>query len=174
MLRTSYVTQDVPSAGLSPDFVGLLPGGCALIVATVGPDGAPLATRGWGLLVLSPTDGGALRIRLVVDADDAPALDQLAPARRVAVTGADVRTLRSAQVKGRIVEAEPATADDEQLAATYCDDFFDAVVQTDGADRRLLERLVPSRYGAWVVVVDEVFDQTPGPEAGARVREAAG
>jgi hypothetical protein len=45
------------------------------------------------------------------------------------------------------------------------------VTAVDGTERRLLERLVPSDYTAWTVAIDEVYDQTPGPGAGAPLRD---
>jgi hypothetical protein len=43
------------------------------------------------------------------------------------------------------------------------------VVATDGTDRRLLERLVPLDFVACDVMIDELYDQTPGPGAGSAV-----
>ena len=77
---------DVPGVGLLP------------IVGTVGPDGEPHAARGWGITV--PTTPSTT-VRLLVDADDADGLRHLADGGAVAVTGADVPTLRSVQLKGR-------------------------------------------------------------------------
>ena len=51
-----------------------LEGGCALILATVLPDGEPHAGRGWGLTVLP--DAG--HVRLLLDAEDLAMVDQAA------------------------------------------------------------------------------------------------
>ena len=68
--------------------------GCALVVGTVGPDGAPYASRGWGLS-LTPTTTGP--VRLLLNAGDETTLANLrrsdASGGRIAVTGADVVTL---------------------------------------------------------------------------------
>ncbi len=55
----------------------------------------------------------------------------------------------------------------------FCDDFYDAVLETDGTDPALLERLTPAAYAACLVAVDAVFDQTPGPRAGSSLEEKA-
>jgi hypothetical protein len=149
-----------------PETVTFLESGCALIVGTVNTDGAPLASRGWGLSV--PTDTPS-PIRLLLDADDEPTLANLPGA--VALTGVDVRVLHSVQLKGRVVAIEPATARDRERAANFCDDFFGAIEETDGTPRWKPDRLVPSDYVAALVDVDEVYDQTPGPGAGATLEE---
>lgn len=144
--------------------------GCALIIGTVGADGAPHAARAWGLTLGSGTQGP---IRLLLSADDPVTHANLrradAHGGRIAITGADVVTLRSFQLKGRVTAWEPAGPDDEARAERYLDEFFADIEQTDGTSRRLLERLRPAGYVACTVEVDESFDQTPGPGAGAPV-----
>lgn len=141
-----------------------LQSGCSLIVGTVAADGEPHATRGWGIEVLP---GEPPRLRVLLDAADTAILDDLAHGGAVAITGTDVPTLRSVQLKGRAVSLEPASEADDELAATFCEEFFAALYLTDGTPRHLPERLVPSRYVACVIAVVALFDQTPGPGAGA-------
>ena len=145
--------------------------GCALTVATVGPEGAPHASRAWGLTMTAATTSP---VRLLLDAADAVTLANLARdgdhGGRIAITGADVRTLRSFQLKGRVTALEAATEEDHEKADRYCDDFFADIQVTDGTPRVLTERLRPARYVACTVEVDEAFDQTPGPHAGSPVQ----
>lgn len=140
-------------------------GGCALIVGTVAPDGLPHATRGWGLDVLD--DRGT--VRLLLAADDEVTLQNLAAGGRIAITTADVPTLHSMQLKGRALGTEPATDADRARAGRFVDAFFHDITETEGVPRRLLERLLPEDYVACTVVVEELFNQTPGPAAGVRV-----
>lgn len=149
---------------LDPDSVALVEGGCALIVATVGADGAPLATRGWGLTVL---DGEPLRVRLLLNADEHGALANLASTRAIAVTAADVPTLRSVQLKGRVVGFDDADDADLDKVRRYTEALFDDIERADGAQRSILRRWRAARHVACVVEVDEGYDQTPGPGAGA-------
>jgi hypothetical protein len=159
MLRIAYVLKD--------ETVAFLHSGCALIVATVGADGAARASRGWGLTVLSGHDDAASRFRLILDADDTEATDNIAGGGRIAVTATSVRTLRSMQMKGHVDLVEAATSEDEARAAQFCDDFFGDITAVDGIERRQLERMVPAGYVSCECIVEEVFDQTPGPAAGA-------
>lgn len=147
-----------------------LESGNALIVATVSPTGEPHATRAWGLTVLP---GSGTTVRLLLPADDGVTLANLEITGAVAVTGADPRTYRSIQLKGHAIAVEPATDDDRARVARYVDEFFTAVIDTDGALREQVGRLEPYEYFACTIEVDDVFDQTPGPRAGGRVAGAA-
>jgi hypothetical protein len=135
-----------------------------LIVAIVDEEGEPYATRGWGLTLLpdQPDQG-----RLVLSADDGRFFQDPPGSRAIAITAGNPLTLHSVQFKGRAGVAEPATRDDRAQAGRYCDSFFDAVREADGTDRRLLERIVPNDFVACPVVIEERYDQTPGPGAGA-------
>jgi hypothetical protein len=104
-------------------------------------------------------------------ADDAVAVGNLASGV-AALTGADVRTLESVQLKGSVVAVEPPTAADLDQVAAHTDAFIRAVAETDGLPVSLLRRLIPREVIAFELVVDGTFDQTPGPSAGSAVRPA--
>jgi hypothetical protein len=142
----------------------------ALIVGVVGADGRPFATRGWGMTVLDHATG---ETRVLIDADDDARLAHLAGGGRIAVTGADVPTLRSCQVKGTVDGFDAATAADQAHVERYCDGYFGDIEAADHFPRHLLERQRPDRFVACRFVVEEVFDQTPGPHAGAPMVRAA-
>jgi hypothetical protein len=143
-----------------------LEGGCALIVGTVGTDGEPHASRGWGLDVLG--DDPPV-VRLLLDAGDGVAVGHAAARGQIAVTAASVRTLRSTQLKGTSLALEPADQGDGDRAQRYIDQFFTDIGETDGTAPEVLARLVPAGYVACTIRVDERFDQTPGPGAGAPI-----
>ncbi len=149
------------------ELVSFLESGCALIVGTVDNDGAPLATRGWGLTVVPEADTDQLR--LLLDADDHLARRNIAAGARIAITACSVPTLRSQQLKGRVVAADECDVRDRVRAERYCEAFYDDILQTDGTPRALTNRFTPARYFACTVAVDDIYDQTPGPEAGTRI-----
>jgi hypothetical protein len=122
----------------------------------------------------SPPDGpsGPVRARLLIGTDDGHGLEHVVAGGAIAVTATSVRTLRSVQMKGRVDTVEPATDDDRARAARFADEFFTDIVETDHTPRGLVERMEPSDYVACRVTLDEVYDQTPGPAAGAPLREA--
>ena len=85
------------------------------------------------------------------------------------MTGADVRTLHSRQLKGEVTAVEPARGEDRARSGRYQDAFFTDIEETDGQPRVLLEQIVPAAYLVATIEVEAVFDQTPGPRAGAVV-----
>jgi hypothetical protein len=151
--------------------VTLLESGCGLIVATTGVDGAPRAARGWGVDILD-VDAGTLQV--LIGSTDEVTLANLVERGHIGVTGSNVLTLESAQVKGRVVSIEPVTTDDRERAARHCDEFFAAVAVVDDIPRHLMERLVPRDFVSCVVLADAVFDQTPGPRAGDLLARRSG
>jgi len=148
----------------SPETTAFLEGGPALIVGTVDGDGAPTATRAWGLTVLSASDG---ECRLLLDRSAERALANLAATRVIAVTCADVPSFYSVQLKGELLRLEPATEADRERSGAYVDAFFGDIVRTDGSDLTSLHQMRPNEIVASVVRFDDIFDQTPGPGAGA-------
>ena len=153
-----------------PETVGLLESGCSISVATVSPDGAPRASRGWGLTVLP--DGA--RVRLLLDADDRTTIANLAGGGAIAVTGVAVPTQRAVQLKGQADEpVATSDAGDLARAARHCESFFADVYSLEGTPVVLLERLRPTAFAACTVTVTDVYDQTPGPVAGSPLRGAS-
>ncbi|MGZ4688874.1 MAG: hypothetical protein ACXVKA_01380 [Acidimicrobiia bacterium] len=147
---------------IEPDVVALFESGCATFVGTVDAEGNPAAAHAMGIQVLG--DG---RLRIVLNAEEIQVLDNLREMKVVALGSTDVPTLRSVQTKGRAVLVEPVTAEDRIRTDAYLAEFFHAINVTDGTPLELLARLVPRDFVALVMTVDELFDQTPGPQAGA-------
>jgi hypothetical protein len=147
---------------IEPKIVELIESPCSLIVGTVDADGLPDATRGWAAQVL---DGGA-RIRLLLAANAVYTLANLRTTQRIALTATHFSTLNSVQVKGVALTVEEATDDDRELFMEFCRGCVRAIHQIDETPEEILWRFVPSGVVACVFRADELFDQTPGPEAG--------
>jgi hypothetical protein len=149
---------------LTPSTTAFLEGGPALIVGTVSAEGAPTATRAWGLTVLSAETG---ECRLLLDRDADRAHANLEATRAIAVTCADVPTFFSVQLKGELVRLEPATDADRSRSEDYVNAFFADIIRTDGSDLASLHQMCPNDIVAAIVRFAEIFDQTPGPGAGS-------
>jgi hypothetical protein len=150
--------------------IELLESGCGLIVGLVTADGRPLAARGWGLALAE----GSQRGRVLVGARDLETLGhgwEATIGTWTAVTGANVLTLHSVQLKGPITGIEPADEADLERSTRYCDDFFHDVAVVDSIPRVFMERLVPAELVACDFEVVEAYDQTPGPGAGSQLAE---
>ncbi len=155
-------------AVIQTDIAELLESGCALIVGTVDAAAVPDATRGWGAQVLP--DG--VHVRVLVAADATTSLANLRSPGAVALTATDVSNYRSVQAKGTAVAVEPATDEDRRRRERFTAAFFGAVHDVDGTPEELLAQLPPAEYAAFVMTVEDLFDQTPGPSAGARLETA--
>ena len=142
--------------------------GCALLVGSVSPDGRPHASRGHGITVL---DDAPPRVRLLLASNDLRSQENLRATGAIAITTADVSSLHSLQLKGRVDLVEPATPRDIAKAQQYMDDFVGDIMRNDGYARDDIEAWLPSAFVACEVMVREIFDQTPGPSAGGALRE---
>lgn len=142
--------------------------GASLVVGTVDRDGAPRVTRAWAL---SPA--GTDRVRVAVTADD-PVLVANLDGGLVSVTAANVRTFHSIQLKGRVELIEPPCDDDLARFRSQTGLLFDAIHETDGNPVELLQRYLPHEVVMIEFEVDDTFDQTPGPEAGAKLANPGG
>ncbi len=147
----------------------MLDRGCGLIVGVATPDGEPHAERAWSVRVV---DEATKRLRCTMSADDERVVAGLAPGRTIAVTGADVRTLVAVQVKGPITWSGPADETDLALMAHQSDLFLEAVHEVDRNPVEQLRRMLPIEVISVEFEVVAVFDQSAGPEAGARVTSA--
>lgn len=139
--------------------------GCAMIVGTVAADGRPHAQRAFGCSVIDPST-----VRVLLDATDPVLREHLDGAGAIAITSADVRTLRSVQLKGHVREVDD-TPSDEDLARceAHNEELCRDIEETDHFPREYPARMMPPGYLVAVIVVEELYDQTPGPAAGARV-----
>lgn len=138
--------------------------GCAMVIGTVSADGTPHAQRGWGCSVVGPN-----RLRVLLDSSDDVLRQHAEDGGRIAITGADVRTLRSVQLKGRVVGLVAPQAEDLARCERHNDELMSDIQETDFYPRELTERMLPPGYVVAVVEVEEFFDQTPGPSAGSRM-----
>jgi len=148
--------------------IGFLQGGCSIVVGTADDEGRPHAARAWGLTVTDPAAG---HVRMLVEEGDETTLANLQPGRAVALTGSDVLTLRSVQLKGRVLRVEPAGEADRVTVRHFAEDFLRRIHETDRIEYEILWRWARLDVVACDLVVDEAFDQSPGPGAGAPARE---
>jgi hypothetical protein len=144
----------------------MIEAGAGLILGTVGDDGAPRGVRAWGAWVVDPDEQ---RLRVVLTGDDPTVVANL-EGRKVAVTAGNVRNLRSVQLKGRVVDVEHPTPADMEIAERHTQRFFEAVHDTDGNPLELLRVMLPSTHLVIEMIVDEQYDQTPGPTAGSALQ----
>ena len=149
---------------IEPEAAELLESSCAMIVGTVDHDGLPEATRGWGLEVLGPS-----KARVLLSSNATTTLENLRTTGVIALTVTHFFTLVSFQLKGRALTVAPATAEDRIGFDRFCAGCIHAIHELDGTPEELIGRLMPPGIVACVMTVESVFDQTPGPSAGAKL-----
>jgi hypothetical protein len=149
---------------IEPEVAELLESPCSLLVGTVSADGVPESTRGWGLELLGPD---RLRVLLARNADRTIA--NLEGGGRLALTTTNFVTLVSWQLKGHAAAVEAATPADRIRFDEFCAGCIAILHEVERTPEAVIARMVPSGVVACEMVVEQVFDQTPGPEAGARV-----
>jgi hypothetical protein len=76
-------------------------------------------------------------------------------------------------MKGHVTAFDEITPDDIADSARYCEGFFGDIEAADHFPRHLLERFRPDDLAACTFVIEDVFDQTPGPGAGNPLERAA-
>jgi hypothetical protein len=140
-----------------------LQGGASVIVATADADGIPAACR--GITLSAGKDPDTLTVYLPA-ATAHEALANIATTRRMAVAASHPLSHRTVQVKGVTRGVRLAPPSDEAFVRARWEQFA-AVLAEIGLPRRVL--LGAAHWPAFVVemTIEEIFDQTPGPNAGA-------
>lgn len=153
---------------IEPEVTELIESPCSLIVASADADGLPDAIRGWGVDVLGPD-----RVRVLLAADAERTLANLADGGRIALTTTHFITAVSWQLKGVATAIEAASPADRIRFDAYCSGCLQILSAAQDMPEAVIARLIPADVVACEMVVEQVFDQTPGPGAGARVAPVA-
>jgi hypothetical protein len=158
------VAGEPESSLIEPEVAELLESPSSLLVASVSVDGVPDATRGWGVVLLGPD-----RLRVLLAGNATRTLANLDGGGAMALTVTHFLTLVSWQLKGRATGIAPPTAADQIRHDAFCSECVRILHESEGAPEEVIRRIVPPGIVACEMAVEQVFDQTPGPEAGARV-----
>ncbi len=145
----------------------LIESGAAVSLGTRSADLVPNGLRAWGPRV-SPDRRS---IEVFVDRPNSQAcVANLQDNGRIALCFVDIGTFRALQLKGRCVEIGDPGPEDWAWIERHRTAFTDAAVRIG-----FLAELVRNMWSTQVVklrfVVEEFFDQTPGPNAGKEILE---
>ncbi len=146
-----------------------LRGGNSMIVATRSAALEPFVTRAAAVRVLGPQRLAVLLPR----ATSARCIADLKNNGEIALCVCSPQNFRTFQLKGRSQEIEPAGPEDVQLAEEQLGVFTEATLPF-GNSRALCRNLW--LFDCWRVEVEvrQIFTQTPGPGAGARLEGGGG
>jgi predicted pyridoxine 5'-phosphate oxidase superfamily flavin-nucleotide-binding protein len=158
-------------AMLTQELLDLATAGPVVIVGSGDASGVPEVSRAWGVHLLADVDEIVV---CVPSTSGRRVVANLESTGRVAVTITGPQTYRSFQVKGRVLSIGMASREDLERVAAHQRAFVEAVAAV-GMSRELVPGLYadadPDRQDLTAVriTVEALFDQTPGPGAGARV-----
>jgi hypothetical protein len=138
----------------------------SIVVATVDGHGQPAACR--AIAIRSEDDLDTLTVFLPV-ATSHETIKNVATTKWLAVTSTYPLDNSATQIKGTTTEARLAR-EDEGVFVRERLEAFTGVLRAFGVPGRLAQSL--SHWPAFAVTirVDQIFEQTPGPNAGKRIR----
>jgi len=140
--------------------------GTTVVVGTVDGNGVPGVCR--AIAVASHDDLATLLVYLPV-ATSHTTIQNLAASRRLAVTVMNPVSNNATQLKGSLVEVRLANENEAGFVRGQFDAFIERLDRL-GVPRRLSRSL---RYWPAFAVnmqVEQMFEQTPGPQAGSPLR----
>ena len=140
-------------------------GGVAIIVATRDEDLRPEITRGWGPEV---SDDGRSVTLSVTAPPESKTRSNLAENSAIAVTFSLPTTYRTVQIKGTAVDVHEPNAAQLTRAEEHLAAFVDQVEQV-GIPRELAPTFMQPEFVSVTLEVHELYDQTPGPNAGSKL-----
>jgi Pyridoxamine 5'-phosphate oxidase len=148
---------------LDADLAGFVHSGVAVAVATRDGDLVPAFTRGWGPEVSG--DGRSLTLCVIAPPGSAT-LANLEANGAIAVAFSPPTIARAVQVKGIAASVREPGANEVARATRHLDAFTAEAVQI-GFPAELPQRMfLRDDFVSVTLSVDEVFDQSPGPNAG--------
>jgi predicted pyridoxine 5'-phosphate oxidase superfamily flavin-nucleotide-binding protein len=159
-----------PAAGregaFSSELASFLRLGVAAMVGTAGQDGWPECARAWGLI--PQADERTLTV-FVPEAHAARTLSNLERNRRVAVVCSLPTTYEAYQLKGELLGVRRGREADRPIVEMYREGFLAETAAIGFTSEFRRAQYWP--VVALVIGVEEVFRQTPGPEAGELVSD---
>jgi hypothetical protein len=139
----------------------------AVSVGTRSKDLVPHAVRGWGARV----SGDRRSVEVFVDRPNSQrCVEDLQDNGRIAACFVKIPSFRALQLKGRCVEIGDPAPEDWGWIERHRMAFSDAVAGL-GYPPEVIRNLWSTQVVRLRFVVEEFFDQTPGPNAGKEIVE---
>ncbi|MBL8711010.1 MAG: pyridoxamine 5'-phosphate oxidase family protein [Rhodospirillaceae bacterium] len=155
---------------LDPAILALLAGPVAICIAGRDQDLRPSLCYAYGCRAM---DSGAM-LRLILSRSEAgPVLRDIAANGHVAAVFSDVRSFRTLQIKGIDARVEVSDPADRTYSQAHCHNIAEELVTlgyAPGPAQRFFTAPEESDCITIAFSPAEVFQQTPGPNAGARLR----
>jgi hypothetical protein len=143
-----------------------LDSGVSMVGASADDDLMPEAFRMWGA---SLGDDGVLRA--LVSSDAGQTFARVREGRPLCMTFTDVLNLKSIQLKGRSVGVAEAPGPADLASMERYHELLRPKSRLNGTPPALLESIRPRSVFVVSLLVEEAYDQTPGPFAGTPLEE---
>ena len=140
--------------------------GLSLLVGTVDVNGMPSTCR--GIAAVSDDDLETMTVYVPV-ATSHETIQNVATTKRLAVAATHPIDNSATQLKGTALDVRLAREDEAAFVRARLEAFAD-VLDTVGVPRRLTRSVAHWPAFAISLRVEQMFDQTPGPNAGSRLR----
>ena len=140
--------------------------GLSIIVATADANGTPSCCRAYG--IKSDDDLETLTVYLPV-ATSHDAIQSLARTKKLAVAATQMMESSATQLKGTAIETRLARDEEAAFLDESLEAFADKLAEL-GVPKRLARTAVHWPAFAVTIRVEEIYEQTPGPKAGTRLR----
>ncbi len=140
--------------------------GTSILVGTVDPSGWPSCCRGVAVVVHPDREGVTVYVPVATGAET---VANIASNGRAAVVSSEPVSHSTVQLKGQVRGVRVAGEEEAEAVQAHFERFVDAL-DSVGLPRRISRTM--SRWPVFAVdlAVEAVFEQTPGPRAGALVR----
>jgi hypothetical protein len=140
--------------------------GMSILVGTVDANGAPACCRGVGLVADPDLTKATVFVPLATSRD---MIANAAATKRIAVMSSQVVDHTSYQLKGHIRALRLATDDEMMAVRANVMAFADLIIRI-GMSPRVARSITYDPAFAIEFDVEEIYDQTPGPNAGRCVQ----
>ena len=140
--------------------------GLSLVVGSVDAHNIPSCCRA---IAISSADNLVTVTVYIPVATAQDTIQNVATTKRLAITASNPPDHRTTQLKGTTIEARVARDDEQSFLRGRLEAFVD-VLEQYGFPRGMARRLAYWPAFAVTIRVDEIFEQTPGPQAGNRIR----
>ncbi len=140
--------------------------GTSILVGTVDPSGWPSCCRGVAVVVAPDREGMTVYVPV---ATAAQTIANIASNGRVAVVSSEPVSHSTVQLKGRARGVRVAAEDEAEAVHGHFDRLM-GVLDSVGLPRRISRTVSVWPAFAVDLAVEAIFEQTPGPRAGALVR----
>ena len=135
-------------------------------MGTVDAQNIPSCCR--AIAISSADDLGTVTVYVPV-ATGQDTIQNVATTKRLAITASNPPDHRTTQLKGTTIDARLARDDEQPFLRERVEAFVD-VLEKFGFPRGMARRFAYWPAFAVTIRVDEIFEQTPGPQAGNRIR----